>query len=465
MVLATLPPEWPDDPIPEVQTMVRETPTTVVVLDDDPTGTQTVHDVPVLTEWTSGRLRAELVLAPPALYLLTNSRSASLVRAQAINTEIGQHLVEAAQSVMRRYVVVSRGDSTLRGHFPGEVEALSEALGGNFDATLLIPFFHAGGRVTVGNVHYVTDGPCLIPVGETAFARDATFGYRSSNLRDWVEEKMGGRIAASSVAAISIEDIRQGGPEGVTERLAGLPHGCVCIVNAASVRDLAVFTCGLLAAEAGGRRYLYRTAASFVSMRAGIAPGPLLSPDALDLRGSGGLIVVGSHVPTTALQLGVLLDQPGITGVEVSVEALLSDARQAGSLARVAQAMNEGLSQNKDVVLYTSRRLIVGQDGEASLAVASRISAGLVTLVQALAQRPRYILAKGGITSSDIATAGLSVRRAWVLGQILPGVSVWQLGPESRYPGLSYIVFPGNVGEREALSDVVAALTSREGGE
>jgi uncharacterized protein YgbK (DUF1537 family) len=463
MVLAALPPEWPDDPLSKLQTMVRASGVKVVVLDDDPTGTQTVHDVPVLTEWTAHALRAELANDLPAVYLLTNSRRYSLAQARAINTEIGHHLVEARETIGRRPVVVSRGDSMLRGHFPGEVEALSEALGGDFDATLLIPFFQEGGRYTINDIHYNVDGEWLIPVGETEFARDATFGYRASNLRHWVEEKTSGRIAAAEVGSIALEDIRCGGPQRVTQRLLSLPHGSVCAVNAASSRDLAVFICGLLAAEAQGRRYLYRTAASFVPMRAGIVPRPLLSAPELHLGGSGGgLIVVGSHVPLTSRQLGALLDRSGVNGVEVTVEALLSDARQAEEIARAALAMNEGLRRNEDVVLYTGRQLVLGHDAEDNLAVASHVSASLVAVVRALEQRPRYILAKGGITSSDIATAGLGIRRALVLGQILPGVSVWQLGPESRYAGLSYIIFPGNVGAREALADVVTALKSKE---
>ena len=71
---------------------------------------------------------------------------------------------------------------------------------------------------------------------------------------------------------------------------------------------------------------------------------------------------------------------------------------------------------------------------------------------------PRYILAKGGITSSDIATRALNVKKAMVLGQILPGVPVWKLGAESRFPNLAYIVFPGNVGDDRALIAVVRQL-------
>jgi uncharacterized protein YgbK (DUF1537 family) len=81
-----------------------------------------------------------------------------------------------------------------------------------------------------------------------------------------------------------------------------------------------------------------------------------------------------------------------------------------------------------------------------------------VAIVRQLERRPRYLLAKGGITSSDIATRGLGIRRALVLGQILPGVPVWQSGPESRFPGMPYIVFPGNVGGVEALAEVCKQL-------
>jgi uncharacterized protein YgbK (DUF1537 family) len=69
-------------------------------------------------------------------------------------------------------------------------------------------------------------------------------------------------------------------------------------------------------------------------------------------------------------------------------------------------------------------------------------------------------LTKGGITSSDIATEGLAVKDALVCGQIIPGVPVWKLGAESRYPGLIYVVFPGNVGDAQALVEVVNKLRS-----
>ncbi len=458
--LRRLPAEWPDDPLPAIQAAVRARAEQVVVLDDDPTGTQTVHGVPVLTEWPVEALRAELAGDLPAFYLLTNSRSLPPAEVQALNAAIGHNLAAAAQQAGRRFVVVSRSDSTLRGHFPGEVNALAEALGGSFDATLIIPAFIEGGRYTVDDIHYVAEGDTLIPAGATEFARDAAFGYRASNLRDWVAEKTGGRVPAEVVAAISLDDIRRGGPARVAERLLALSPGAVCVVNAAGNRDLAVVVGGLVEAEGQGRRFMYRTAASFVPLRAELSPRPLLRGADLALPESGGgLVVVGSYMPKTSGQVAALLAQPGMRGVEVRVAALLS-AQPSETIANAAHAAEQALAEGQDVVIYTSRELVTGADAETSLAIGRRVSDGLIGIVRAIEARPRYLLAKGGITSSDVATRGLGVRRALVLGQILPGVPVWQLGPESRYPGMAYIVFPGNVGGPGALVEVIQALRS-----
>ncbi len=458
-LLTSLPNEWPTDLLPEIQAQVKASGRKVVVLDDDPTGTQTVHGVPVLTQWAVETLRAELANDLPAFFLLTNSRSLLLAGAQALNAEIGRHLVAAGRQAGREFVVVSRSDSTLRGHFPGEVEALAEALEQDFDAWLIIPFFLAGGRYTIGDVHYVAEGEWLVPAGQTEYARDAAFGYRASDLRQWVEEKTKGRVSSKNVASVSIEDVRRGGPQRVAARLAGLARGSVCVVNAASPRDLEVFTQGLLTAEAGGQRFLYRTAASFARVRAGITLRPILTRTDLALSESGGgLFVVGSYVPRTTSQVEALLAQPGMTSVEVEVEALLDDNRGQDEIGRVAHEADQALRGGQDVVIYTSRQLVTGEDAESSLAIGQRISEGLVAIVRAISTRPRYLLAKGGITSSDVATQALEVKRALVPGQILPGVPVWQLGPESRYPGLAYIVFPGNVGGPRALVEIVTAL-------
>ncbi|MDI9547363.1 MAG: four-carbon acid sugar kinase family protein [Chloroflexota bacterium] len=457
--LAALPEPWPDSLLPAIQERLAATERTLVVLDDDPTGTQTVHDVPVLTEWSAPALQAELARRQPVFFVLTNSRSLPLAEAQALNAEIGRNLTRAAQAAGRDFAVVSRSDSTLRGHYPGEVDALAEGLGQRFDATLIIPFFLEGGRYTLNDIHYVAEGDALIPAAETPFARDAAFGYRSSDLRDWVEEKTGGRVRAADVRAISIEQLRSGGPRAAGKALMELADGAVCVVNAAEMRDMEVFVSGLLDAEESGKRFLYRTAASFVQARAGIAPRPLLGPNDLSLPAEGGaLFVVGSYVPKTTAQVERLLAETGIARVEIDVAALLDDAHARQAVAAAVDALNAALQDGRDVVLYTSRGLITGADAAESLAIGKRVSDSLVEIVRSLEVRPRYLVAKGGITSSDIATKALDIRRAFVYGQALPGVPVWQAGPESRYPGLAYVVFPGNVGGDDALVRIVRSL-------
>jgi uncharacterized protein YgbK (DUF1537 family) len=457
-----LPLEWPEDLLPVIREQVAATKRKVVVLDDDPTGTQTVHNTPVLADWSVEVLQAELQSDLPALYILTNSRSLPLPAARTLNADIGRNLVEAGKRVNRDFVVVSRSDSTLRGHFPGEVEALASALGENFDGWILIPFFLEGGRYTVGDTHYVEEGGWLIPAAETEFARDSVFGYRSSNLRDWVEEKTGKLVSSEEVVSISLEDIRMGGPAGVTERLLRIEKSKIGVVNAAAYRDVEVFVKGLLDAEAQGRRFVYRSAASFVRVRAGISPRPLLCSSDLDLPAQGGgLTLVGSYVPKTTRQLQKLLALPQMASVEMDVDGILDHNRREVEIDRICRSAEGLLQDQRDVVIYTSRKLVKAGQAENDLSIGSRVSDALITTLQRMDAKLRYLVAKGGITASDVATKGLNVRRALVLGQILPGVPVWRLGPESRHAGIPYIVFPGNVGGDDALAETVQALRPR----
>ena len=428
-------------------------------MDDDPTGTQTVHGLPVLTQWSVESLRAELLNDFPAFYILTNSRSLPLSEAYAVNAQIGRNLIEAARAANRRFVIVSRSDSTLRGHFPGEMDSLQDALGIQFDGWLLIPFFQEGGRMTIGNIHYIRRGRWLVPVGESEFARDSAFGYTSSDLRLWVEEKTAGRISAADVISISIDTLRKKGPQAVIRRLMEVSEGMVVAVNAANYRDLEVFTLGLIAAEAQGKIFLYRTAASFVQVRTGLKPRDLLTPQELHLPTSGGgLVVVGSHVPQTTKQLDRLLGRSLMQNEEVNVAALINKNRRTSEIDRIARIVNEILKHNANIAIYTSRQALAGQTSETSLKISRIISEGLIEIVKQIEVAPRYMITKGGITSSDVATRGLKVHRALVIGQIVPGVPVWRLGDESRFPGLAFIVFPGNVGDDDALLEVITKL-------
>lgn len=459
-LLDGLPDPWPEDLQSRIEAAVRRSQRKVFVLDDDPTGTQTVHGIPVLTHWSAAALAAELQNDLPACYILTNSRSLHLEAAQRINAEIGNRLQAAARETGREIAVISRSDSTLRGHFPGEVAALAAALGAPVDGWILCPFFEEGGRLTVDDVHYVREAQMLIPAGKTEFASDTAFGYRASNLRRWVEEKSAGRIRAADIRSISIEDIRRGGPARIEAILTELTGAAVCVVNAAGYRDLEVLVQGLLAAEAAGKSFVCRTAASFVRVRAGLRPRPLLTAaDLTPASSGGGLTIVGSHVPQTTAQLQRLLsERADTTALEVDVGRLLEEPARPPVIETIADRAEAALAQGRDVIIFTSRTYLARPSAAAGLAAGRTISRGLVSILNRIRTRPRYILAKGGVTASDIATKGLQVRRAVVAGQIQPGVPVWEPGPESRFPNCPYVVFPGNVGDDRALLAAIEAL-------
>lgn len=459
---AALPPEYPRSLWAAISRSLAASGRLVLALDDDPTGTQTVHGIPVLTEWSDaalGRLFAE----PTAVaYLLTNSRSLPPGRAAELNREIVTAISSASAASNRPFTLISRSDSTLRGHYPLEIDTLAECLamrGHTVDGHVIVPYFAAGGRFTMNSVHYVAEGEWLVPAGETEYARDASFGYRSSYLPDWVSEKSGGRWAPEQVARITLHELRLGGPARISALLQGLHDNQPCVVDAVSDRDLEVLTAGMLTAEAQGKRLLARSAASFVRVRGAIAERGLLTrAEVLGESQGPGLVVAGSYISKSSEQIAHTLALPGVVGVELPVDQVLDPAANAAAVASAGAAVGQALRAGRVPLLYTSRGLRTGADAEASLAIGRQVSQALVAVVRAIDVRPAWIIAKGGITSSDVATQGLAIRRADVLGQILPGVPVWRAGAESRFPGVRYVVFPGNVGGPEAIAQLVGLL-------
>jgi len=452
----------------------------LVVLDDDPTGTQSIADLPVLTSWSVDDLRWALQQPTTAFFVLTNTRSLAEPDAEHRNREIVRALDEAARLEQVPYVLLSRGDSTLRGYYPLETDVLTEELaqtGTVVDGVLICPSYIEPGRVTVDAVHWMRTNDGMIPVAHSEFAKDASFGYHNSDLRDWVEEKTSGRITRHQVATITLTDIREGGPDRVQEILSGLTGGQPVVVDAAADADLQVVALALVRAEAAGKNFVYRTGPSFVRARSGQTVTPAIDAARLvqivDHPAGGaedtrppvahGLIVVGSHVGLTTRQLDHLRAAGTTVELELQVPTLLDPATHDAHITDIAARAEELLQLNdsgSDIVIRTSRTLVTGSDAVDSLVIARTVSAALVATVRELVSRirPAFVLAKGGITSSDTATEGLGIRRAWSRGTMLPGiVSLWEpvAGPAR---GIPYIVFAGNVGNDQALADVVATL-------
>ena len=440
-----------------------------VVLDDDPTGTQSVSNLPVLTSWTIDDFDWALSTGAPAVYVMTNSRSLAPTDAEHVNREVVSAALASAGRLGADIDFVSRSDSTLRGHYPLETDTIADALihstGVSADGVILVPAFPEAGRITVHGVHYAgsPEGGYL-PAAESEFAKDNTFGYTHSVLAEWVEEKSQGARPASEVLVIDITILRTD-PDRVVDLLRSAHDSQPIVVDAIETSDMRAFTLALIRAEEAGSRFIYRVGPPFVRERIGQEAHAPLTPEEIEESRSGrdttpgGLVVVGSHVGVTARQLERLTARDDVTILILDSARIISGDDPESCIADLIDATVAALNEGT-TILRTSRALLSGFDPDTALAHARTISAALVAIVHGVIERttPRFVVAKGGITSSDVASRGLEIRRARVIGPMLPGiVSLWSAidGPARAIP---YVVFAGNVGTDESLADVVDTL-------
>ena len=425
----------------------------IVVLDDDPTGVQTVNNISVYTAWTEDALAAGFAEENSMFFILTNSRAFSAEKTRGEHKKIAERVSAAAKKFGKDFIIVSRCDSTLRGHYPLETQTLRETLeacGKKIDGEILMPFFKEGGRFTIGDVHYVQEGEYLVPAGETEFAKDKTFGYASSNLAAYVEEKTDGAFKKESVTCISLKELRGGDVKKISARLDAISDFNKVIVNAIDYVDVEIFALALLQSK---KNFIFRTAAAFTKIIGGVEDKPLLTKAELvdGENPNGGLIIVGSYVKKTTAQLDELKKISSVAFIEFDVSDL-------GAVDKIIQRAEENISRGQTTAIYTSREVLDFGNAEKNLAESVNISDALTSIVNRLKIRPKFLIAKGGITSSDIGTKGLGVKKALVLGQVAAGVPVWKIGAESKFPGMSYIIFPGNVGNLDTLKKIVDFL-------
>lgn len=431
--------------------------TRIIVLDDDPTGSQTVHGCLLLTRWDVDTLRMALADPVPLFFVLTNTRAMDAARAAAVTREVCRNLRQALAGTGINPLLVSRSDSTLRGHYPVETDVMAEELG-PFDAHFLVPAFFEGGRITRDSVHYLVVDGKEIPVHETEFARDSVFGYRHSYLPAYVEEKTRGRIKAAAVQRFLLSDLRG----GCLERLMGLRGNVCAVVDAETQADLDRFAQDLRTAAARGKRFLFRNAASLLTSLAQLPPQPVPGEKmaAYVPGGRPGAVIVGSHVGRTTRQLERLLRLPDTVPLEVDV-ARLPEAHGA-LLDDIAARLRQAHAAGKTPVVFTSREEKRFADQAARLAFGAQVSAFLMDVVRSLPTTLGYLISKGGITSNDVLSHGLALRACRVLGQILPGCSVVRCPADHpRHPDMPVVIFPGNVGDDDALVQAWRRLAGR----
>ncbi len=443
--------------------------TKFVVLDDDPTGVQTVHDISVYTDWTVESMKKGFMDDNKVFYILTNSRGMTEAETTKIHHEIIDAVAQAAAETGKNYQFISRSDSTLRGHYPLETELLKEGVeksGKTVDGEVLFPFFKEGGRFTIDNTHYVKYGDELVPAAQTEFAKDKTFGYTHSSIPEYVEEKTKGDYKAENVTCIALEDLRALNIDKITEQLTNVKDFNKVCVNAIDYCDVKAFCIALYRAMAAGKSFMFRTAAGFVKVVGGVTDIPLLTRKEMVVKetDNGGIVVVGSHTAKTTAQLEELLKLDNVVPVEFK-SSLVLDGDEAfyNEVKRCVAEEEKIIASGKTAVCFTERKLLTVENDtkESALIRSVKISDGVQRLVGDLSITPAFVIAKGGITSSDVGTKALKVKCANVMGQIKPGIPVWQTGSESRFPQTPYVIFPGNVGEVTTLREAVEVLNAK----
>ena len=363
----------------------------MVVLDDDPTGIQTVHGCLLITQWDEQSVRLGFEDKEPFFYILTNTRAMTREDAERVTREAMEMVVKVNEDYGYRLIIVSRSDSCLRGHFPLETDVMREVLIRHdvpvAQKTPFCPAFIEAGRVTIDGMHYMKDGERLIPVSETEFAHDNVFAYHTSVLHDYIKEK-----------GANPDDYE--------------------IVNAQSYDELRTFASQLLSSSAD-ESVIIRSSSSLPKAISGIADIPLLDRNILKQQGVG-CFVVGSHVKKTTQQLENLLQAEGTCAIEVDVQRILDDANTLiiETLDTIQQVVDNHLTPD----IYTSRQEIRLDNANQRQHLGQQVSDFLVDIVRRLPYSPAYLVGKGGITSHDILTKGLGIKTARVLGQIINSV-------------------------------------------
>ncbi len=434
----------------------------IIVLDDDPTGSQTVHSCLLLTQWDVETLKLGLTDTAPIFFILTNTRAMEPTQAAAVTREVCQNLkVAIAEVGLTDFLVVSRSDSTLRGHYPIETDVIAAELGG-FDAHFLMPAFFEGGRITRNSIHYLLVNGVETPVHKTEFARDSVFGYSHSYLPDYVAEKTNGKIPADRVVQFLLPEVRSGS----LDKLMQLERNRCCVVDGEQQSDFDKFAADILTAASQGKKFLFRSGASILTSLAnlGTQPIPATEMSKYVRDGKPGAIIIGSHVQKTTEQLAQLLKARGIVGVEIDVSHLISGEANARTelLTTTIDKINDIHANGDTPAIYTSRQELSFDSTKARLEFGESVSALLMDIIRSLPADIGFLISKGGITSNDTLSRGLAMSKARLLGQIVPGCSTIVTPPtHPQFPNLPVVLFPGNVGDADALALAYLRLVDR----
>ncbi len=439
----------------------------IIVFDDDPTGSQTVHGCPLLLKWDSQILKKALTNNSPLVFLLANTRAMSPLLAEETLRTICKALLQIFQEEdfsIQDFLIVSRGDSTLRGHGVLEPDILNEILG-PFDATFHVPAFFEGGRTTVNGLHLLNG----LPVHQTVFAKDRIFGYSTSHLADWLEEKSGGKIMSKDVLHLNIELLDEAakselGISNLIRWLLELESNRMVIVDAAIPQHLNSFA-QAIRILIRKKKFLFRSSASLISSLANLPLNQYTKKDLISLRvvnqlgeSKPGLISVGSHVKLADQQLVKLLTNSQCQGVEIPVKKIsdiLEDQRGHDQLSVLhRELMDESikiLDAKITPVFYTSRGEYFFPTAQERITFGLKLAGFMAQLIVDLIPRIGYIISKGGVSTHILLSKGMNLDFVNLKGQLLPGLSVVCPDSKTRIGELPILTFPGNLGDENTL--------------
>lgn len=422
-----------------------------IVLDDDPTGTQSASGVTVLLE-SNADLLTEVLRDNDSVYVQTNSRAIDEDAAVALVRSVRADGIEAGKRLGANVRFVLRGDSTLRGHVFAESDAFASDAPSADASTpgataadsimIFVPAFPAGGRTTVDGVHLVSIDGVAVPADETEYAADPVFGFTHGRLVDYVREKSGRRGVH-----VPLDAVRGG---GLTAVLRDADAGDVILPDVVDDNDIQAIATAITDAQQAGRNIVVRCAAPLAAALAGVTSSGLLARPLVQ-HPQRTLLVCGSHTIGATRQLEPVIATWGEPAL-IDTSAALQNSSRAGADAAAA-ASNQ--LDARGLAILTSER--VRSTEHNTLEHGSRIMEALTAAVRTVIGTVDVVIAKGGITSADVARVGIGARSARVLGQVLAGISVWDLTAADGHRVL-YVVVPGNVGGPDTLTTVLAAV-------
>ena len=446
----------------------------IIIIDDDPTGSQTVNDCNLILRWDYETLLKGLKDSSNLLFILANTRSLSKEDVKIRLKEICSALREIMNNssfAEEDFVLISRGDSTLRGHNFVEPDIINELLG-PFDATFYIPAFIEGNRTTVNGNHFVDN----IPINETIFSKDKIFGFNTSNIKELICEQSNYQLDFNNIENIFIKDfeaLETNQPSKLFMQIEKLKNNKKVIVDIIDYSQLDKFS-SIVRSLLKKKKFLFRSAASFISSLSNVKRtqkdhiyfSQLRRKNNSD-KAMKGLIVVGSYVELTTRQLNKVLEISLCKPIEINVFKLyeffkIGDNLNLNSLKKlIMNAIRQNLIRESIPVLYTSRKTIFPTDKNDLIQFQLFLSAFIAEIVSAIKNEIGYLISKGGITTNTIISEGLEADSVYLEGQILPGISLVTFNLLKQKGKLPIVTFPGNIGNKMSLVKALEILENK----